>query len=309
MIKPKTLSLGDTIGVVAPSGPSCLANVEKGIVVLEDMGFKVKIGMSCYSKYGYLAGKDELRAGDINSMFADDDIDGIICLRGGYGTPRILEKIDYDNIRKNPKVYVGYSDITAIHIAINQISGLVTFHGPMITSDIIHNFQGFSKESLLNTITNNGVIGDVKNPNEENIQCFYRGKAEGRIIGGNLALICSTLGTPYEIDTRNKLLFLEDIGEEPYRVDRMLTQLRLAGKLQEVSGIILGDWNNCVPENPEKSLTLMEVFEDIILPLKKPTIANVKAGHCSPMITLPFGINAFMDADTGKLAIKEGGVE
>ncbi len=308
MIKPKKLEFGDTIGIVAPSSP-CYdeEKIEVGKEKLEGMGFRVKLGKSCFSRYGYLSGRDELRAEDINDMFLDNEVDGIICLRGGYGSPRILDKIDFQNIQNNPKVFVGYSDITAIHIAINQFSNVTTFHGPMII-DMDGEFNVLSKISLLNNTTKIFNTYRVLNPKGEEITCINGGRAQGILVGGNLSLICATLGTPYEIDTRGKILFLEDIDEEPYKIDRMLTQLYLAGKLNEAAGIILGDWNNCVAEKPTKSLSLLEVFRDIITPIEKPTIYNLKAGHCNPMITLPMGINVLMDANKGELIIKESGV-
>ena len=305
MIKPKVLKAGDTIGVVAPASPSKPEEVKVVEELLKKLGFKAKLGESCFSRYGYLAGSDAIRAKDINNMFLDNEVDGIICLRGGYGTPRILDMLDYDLISKNPKVFVGYSDITSIHIALNNRCNLVTFHGPMMTSDIGRNFDDFSKESFLKAITTMEPMGELHNPEGEKIECFEEGVAEGKITGGNLSLIAATIGTPYEIDTKGKLLLIEDIDERPYSVDRMLTQLRLAGKLQQCSGIILGDFNNCIPNKGEESLTLMEVFMDIIKPLGKPTIYNLKAGHCEPKITVPFGVEAILDAKEGKLIIKE----
>ncbi|SHK11942.1 S66 peptidase family protein [Paramaledivibacter caminithermalis] len=310
MIKPRPLKYGDTIGVIAPSGH--YYNEEKidmGKKTLEDMGFKVKIGRSCYEAYGYLSGKDEIRAYDLNSMFEDKEIDGIICLRGGYGTSRILDKLDYEVIKKNPKVYVGFSDITATHIALNQICDLVTFHGPMVTSHMIDDLDNFTKNSLLNLVMGKEESRCLNNPESEEIGCLYGGKAEGRLTGGNLTLICNTLGTPYEIDTKGKILFIEEIREEPYRIDRMLTQLCLAGKLQDANGIILGDWKECIAERPERSLTLMQVFDDIIKPLKKPTIYNLKSGHCSPMMTLPMGVMVSIDTFKGEIILKEGATE
>jgi len=308
LIKPKKLKFGDTLGVVAPSSPSYEEErIEIGKRNLEKMGFKVKMGKSCYSKYGYLSGRDDIRADDINEMFSDDEVDGIICLRGGYGTPRILDKINYENIKRNPKVFIGYSDITAIHIAINKLCNLVTFHGPMVT-EMNDKFDGFSKESLLKAIMESSMERKIINPIGERIETIYNGCAEGIIVGGNLSLIVSTIGSPYEIDTKGKVLFIEEINEEPYKVDRMLTQLKISGKLQEASGIILGDWNKCVPEKPERSLELLQVFEDIIIPLKKPTIYNLQSGHCKPMITLPMGVRVFMDAGKGVVIIKESGV-
>lgn len=304
MIKPKKLKLGDTIGIVAPGSPTTEEKVEKAYKKLKEMGFKVKLGKSCYSKYGYLAGRDELRAEDLNSMFRDTEVDGIICLRGGYGTIRILELLDYNLIRANPKVFVGYSDITAIHIAINQISNLVTFHGPMAESDLAGDISKFSLESLFNSILHEDFDGNLKNPTEELIT-INGGVAEGQIIGGNLSLIASTIGTPYEIDTKGKIIFIEEIGEEPYRIDRMLNQLKLSNKLQEAEGIILGNFSNCMPEDPDMSLTLEEVIDDLIRPLNKPTLYNLQAGHCDPNITIPFGVRVRLNADRKEIVVLE----
>lgn len=304
MIKPKKLKLGDTIGIVAPGSPTTEEKVEKAYEKLKEMGFKVKLGKSCYSKYGYLAGRDELRAEDLNSMFRDTEVDGIICLRGGYGTIRILELLDYNLIRANPKVFVGYSDITAIHIAINQISNLVTFHGPMAASDLAGDISKFSLESLFNSILHEDFDGNLKNPTEELIT-INGGVAEGQIIGGNLSLIASTIGTPYEIDTKGKIIFIEEIGEEPYRIDRMLNQLKLSNKLQEAEGIILGNFSNCMPEDPDMSLTLEEVIDDLIRPLNKPTLYNLQAGHCDPNITIPFGVRVRLNADRKEIVVLE----
>lgn len=307
MIKPKALKFGDTIGVVAPASPTLEENVEKAHKKLKDLGFKVKMGKSCYEKYGYLAGTDSLRAEDINHMFRDEEVDGIICLRGGYGTPRILELLDYDLIKKHPKVFIGYSDITALHIAITRFSQLITFHGPMVASDMLGDFNQFSKKSLFNFIMEGEYLRNIKNPPGEELKTMNPGIAEGSIIGGNLSLIADTLGTPYEIDLKGKILFIEEVGEEPYQIDRMLTQLRLAGKLKEAEGIILGDFNNCVAKSSEydDSLTLEQVLEDIIKPMNKPTLFNLKAGHCEPVITLPFGARARLDGHKGELTLLE----
>jgi len=306
MLKPKALKLGDMIGVVAPSSPTSEANVKLAKQQLEGLGFKVKLAPSCYATHGYLAGKDQLRADDLNNMFADKRIDGIICLRGGYGSPKILNKVDFELIKSNPKVFVGYSDITALHMAMNQISNLVTFHGPMGSSDIAHGLDDFSKNEFLRAIMDTNAMGKISNPVGKDVECLVGGKARGVIIGGNLSLIAATMGTTYEIDTKGKILFLEEIGEEPYSVDRMLTQLALGGKLKDAVGIILGDWNDCEPKKHDESLSLIEVFNEIVVPYGKPTIFDLKAGHCTPKVTLPFGVNALLDAGEGKLIIEEG---
>ena len=303
MIKPKGLKLGNTIGIIAPASSTTEEKVDKVYEKLTEMGFKVKMGKSPNSRHGYLSGTDEIRSNDINEMFKDDEVDGIICIRGGYGTPRILDLLDYDAIKNNPKVFVGYSDITALHIAFNQKSGLVTYHGPMAASDIIGDFDDFSKEGLLNIIMGKDWDGKISNPEGEEITTINGGIAEGEIIGGNLCLISDTMGTPYEIDVKGKILFIEEIGEEPYKIDRMLNQLKLAGKFEEASGIILGDFNNCDNGKHDENLSLAQVFEDHIKPAGKPTIYNLQSGHCNPMVTLPFGIKARLDADKQELII------
>lgn len=309
MIKPQALKLGDMVGIIATSSPTSNENVKAAEDKLIEMGFKVKLGKSPYERYGYLSGTDSIRANDINEMFKDEEIKAIICVRGGYGTPRILDLLDYDVIKNNPKIFVGYSDITALHIAFTQKCNLVTYHGPMLSSDMIKDFSEFSKDKLFKTLMDPEPLGKISNPQGEEIVTINGGIAEGTIIGGNLSLIVATIGTPYEIDVKGKLLFIEEIGEEPYKIDRMLNQLRLSGKLEDASGIILGDFNNCESGKHEENLTLSQVIADHIKPLKKPTIYNLQAGHCDPMVTLPLGVMARLDADKGELIILENSVE
>lgn len=307
MLKPKALKLGDTIGVIAPSSPAPEKHVKLAKSELEKLGFNVRLGPSCFVKFGHLAGKPELRAEDLKNMFLDKKVDGIICLRGGYGSSRLLDKVDFELIKSNPKVFVGYSDITALHIAMNQISNLITFHGPMASSDMKHGLDEFSKKEFLRAIMNTNPMGEISNPDGKKMECIVEGKTSGVVVGGNLALVTATMGTPYEIDTKGKILFLEDIGEDPKKIERMLAQLALAGKLKEANGIILGDWNDCQSNKPEEALSLIEVFEEVISPYKKPTIYNLKAGHCTPKVTLPLGVKISLEADKCKLTIKESG--
>lgn len=305
MIKPKPLKNGDTIGLIGPSSPTPFERIEPSIERIKELGFNVVVGESCYGVHGYLSGKDEVRAKDVNEMFRNKNIDGVWCIRGGYGTPRILDMLDYDLIRQNPKVFIGYSDITALHISINQECELVTFHGPMVSTELYRGIDDFTRDYLIKNIMGHKSLGLITNPKNIDIKTLVSGKCEGKIVGGNLSLVASTIGTPFEIDTKGKILFLEDVDEEPYRIDRMLTQLKLAGKLDDTEGFILGDWNNCVSEEPNKSLTLFEIFNELIVPIGKPTIYNFMAGHCDPMITLPFGVNSKLDADNKKLFIDE----
>lgn len=305
LIKPEALKLGDTIGLITPATSTSNENVKKSKNKLIEMGFKVKVGESPYKLYGYLSGSDEIRRNDINKMFSDDEVDGIICIRGGYGAPRILDLIDYNIIKKNPKVFVGYSDITALHIAFNQKANLVTYHGPMVASNMIGDFNKFSKENLLKAIMNTEPMGKISNPEGEDMIRINGGIAEGHILGGNLSLIVDTIGTPYEIDLRGKILFIEEVGEDLDNIDRMINQLRLSGKLHEAEGIILGDFKNCDSSEYEDSLSLRQIFNDHIKATEKPTIFNLKAGHCDPTLTLPFGVKARLDADKKELVILE----
>lgn len=305
MIKAKALKLGDTIGIIAPASPTTEENLGKIYKTITNMGFNVKLGNSIYERYGYLSGKDHIRAKDINEMFKDPKVNGIMCTRGGYGTPRLLQLIDYDIIRSNPKIFIGYSDITALHIAFTQMAGLVTYHGPMVVADMIEDFHDFTRESLLNTVMGKSTTKEIFNPQGEEVITINKGVAQGKIIGGNLSLIVDTIGTPYEIDVKNKILFIEEIGEAPYKIDRMFNQLRLSGKLEDASGIILGDFNNCKPSRPEESLTLEQVINHQIKPIGRPTIYNLQSGHCSPMITLPFGVDVKLDGDNRELTILE----
>lgn len=305
--KPKSLKAGDTICIIAPASPTERENVLKAEKAVRKLGFNVILGESCFEEYAYLSGKDEIRAKDLNNAFSNKNIDGILCLRGGYGTPRILDMVDYDLIKNNPKVFIGYSDITSLHIAITQKSNLVTFHGPMAASNMVDDFDAFTRENLLRTITENSGY-NIENPENQYIRSLNSGYAEGEIIGGNLTLITSSLGTPYEIDTKGKLLFIEEIAERPYQIDRMLTQLRLANKFNEASGIMFGDFNNCVAKEGHKTFQLVDIFKEIVSICGKPIIYNVRSGHCKPMITIPFGIKAALDANKCEIKILENTV-
>lgn len=307
MIKPKSLKSGDTVCVIAPASPTERENVLNAEEALKTLGFNVILGESCFEEYAYLSGKDEVRARDLNNAFSNYNVDGVFCLRGGYGTPRILDLIDYDLIKKNPKVFIGYSDITSLHIAINQKSNLVTFHGPMAASNMAENFDEFTRKDFMRAITeNNGY--NIENPDKEYIKSLKSGYAEGEITGGNLTLITTSLGTPYEIDTKGKILFIEEVSERPYKIDRMLTQLRLANKFKEAAGIILGDFNDCVAKEGHKTFELLDMINEIVGTCGKPIIYNVRSGHCKPMITIPLGVKAALDANKCELRILENTV-
>jgi len=303
MIRPKPLQKGDKVAIIAPASPSDKNLIDKCIASLNELGLKVVIGESCLSEHGFLSGTDDIRANDINCMFADKNIKGIFALRGGYGCARLLDLIDFKLIKKNPKIFIGYSDITALHIAINQKSKLITYHGPMISTELIKGLDEYSADYYKKFIFEHEKIEELLNPEGNSLEIINNGIASGELIGGNLSLICSSLGTKYEINTKNKILFLEEVDEVPYKVDRMLTHLKQSGKLKESNGIILGAFTNCISPNNKKSLSLQEVFNEIILPLKKPTISNLACGHCLPTLTLPLGEKVLLDANNKKIKI------
>ena len=325
-VKAKPLAIGDTLGLVAPSGSTKDAKaVAKGVAALEKLGFKVLAGRSCSAgRYGYLAAEDTLRASDINDFFADPQVHGIVCFRGGYGTPRMLDLIDYSVVAANPKVFVGYSDITAIHLSFARHAGFPTFHG-LMASSLAGKMDSFSRESWLHCLTSAQALGELPYPQPTPTKrpsgasadmpheaaelpghgALVPGRATGILMGGNLSLVAALTGTPYALEPEGKIVFLEDVNEEPYRVDRMLTQLRLAGVFERCEGVVLGSWTHCEPEDPERSLTLLQVFKDVIAPAGKPVLMGFPAGHCLPTLSFPLGVEVELDADAGTLTVTE----
>lgn len=310
MQKGKKLKFGDTIGFIGPSGAVRTEGaIERAVAETERLGFRVKLGESAGQKYGYLAGSDEVRARDINTMFADDEVDAIICLRGGYGATRILDRLDYDLIRKHPKVFVGFSDVTALHVAFLEKCGLITFHGPMATSNWASKpLDPFSLASMYKAVMDAEPAGELPNPPEYERQTVNPGGAEGLLVGGNLTLISASLGTPWEINTKDRILFIEEVGERTYSVDRMLTHLRLAGKFDDCAGVVFGNFADCSIEYPEFGLTLDEIIRDIVMPCGKPVFTGLRCGHCTPTLTLPLGVRCRMDADQRTLTVLESAV-
>lgn len=299
-MKPKRLRPGDTLGVIAPASPGDPDLAAAGVKWLEEQGFQVKLGAAADQTLGYLAGADEARAADINAMFASPAIDGILCLRGGYGTMRLLELLDYAAIRSNPKVFVGYSDITALHLSIGRRTGLVTFHGPMVASDMGQGLSAYTAGHFHKAVSAAGPIGPVSNPPLAPAPLFIvPGKACGKLTGGNLSLIAATLGTPYEIDTCGKILCLEEVAEAPYRIDRMLTQLLLAGKLQAAAGIVFDVCEGCDADTASPNFTVDEVLRDRLGNLNIPVLYNLHFGHTSDKATLPLGIEGVLTSEDG----------
>lgn len=304
MIFPKKLKKGDTIGLIAPASRIPAENISKCVEAVEALGYKAVLGNSADKFYmGYLSGDDDVRARDINEMFGRKDIQGIFCLRGGYGCCRIVDKLDLSVIRNNPKVFVGYSDVTILHLVFNQLCNMVTYHAPMVSSNMISQFDDYTKKSFLDTLFMDKEL-KFQNPEGKKIKTLSGGYAEGKLVGGNLCLMATTLGTPYEIDTNGKILFIEELNECTYKVDRLLHQLKHSGKLNAAKGIILGSFEKCEPEH-EGDAGLVEIFNEIIKPLNKPTIYDVECGHCFPTASLPLGANCKLDADSGQISFTE----
>lgn len=310
IIKPKKLKKGDLIGLISPaSSPDDMQSVENGTTYLENLGYNVILGKNVGKSTGYLAGTDQERIDDIHFMFGKKEVKAIFCLRGGYGTPRILDKIDYKIIRNNPKILVGYSDITALQMAIMQKTGLVTFAGPMVAGDFGREINSFTEKMFWSVITSNKKYGKVTQPGDEHIFSLTKGLARGRIIGGNLAVFASLLGTPYMPPFKEKILLLEEVGEMPYRVDRMLNQLRLNKVFSQVKGVILGAFTDCNEHDPlKKTLTLGEVIGQYFQSVKIPVAYNFKHGHLTSNITVPFGIAVKLNANRGIVEFTENAV-
>lgn len=316
LLRARKLKPGDTVGLISPSTPVADPDLlQKAERTIKYFGWKLKWGRSVGKKAGYFGSAVADRVDDLHAMFRDPEVAAVFAIRGGYGSSQMLDRIDYDLIRRNPKVFVGYSDITAMHLAIHQKTGLVTFHSPVPLST----FTEYSRKSFLKAINEAAPIGVQTNPPETDLlrpshtlRTIRPGKATGRLVGGNLTLISTLMGTPYEIDTRGAILFLEDVGEEPYRIDRMLTQLRLAGKFDQAAGVIFGECVDCGPSDYKPfvsaGFSLGEVVDALLGPLKIPVLFGLTIGHTDDQMTLPMGVQATLDADAGTLEIRESAV-
>lgn len=298
MRKPSPLKIGDRVALLAPSSPVSDEKRQQALESLQFLGLVPIEYPSCKMRNGYLSGTDLARAKDLNDAFLDSEINGIFCIRGGYGATRILPLLDYDEIAKHPKIFVGYSDITALHVVLNQQCHFQTVHGPMPSTGY-HGMDYYSLERLAELLFHRAFYGILCNPDGEALKKISPGNASGPIVGGNLSVLVSTLGSPYEVDTREKILFLEDVEAEPYEIDRNLTALALAGKLRDCNGILIGTFTDCDAslEDPYSSLTIDQVIEQVILPFEKPTIGNLRCGHSYPTMALPMGSLVSMQAE------------
>lgn len=299
----KKLKKGDTIGIIAPASCTTYEKVLEAKKNIEDMGYQVILG-ECTKKQWYsYAGTDEERAEEINSFFDDKSIDAIICMRGGYGSNRLIELLDFEVIKRNPKIFVGYSDITTLHIALNEKANLITFHGPMAVSNFTGNYNRDTYENFIEMLSNSKYEQSIKNITKE-LKVLNEGRAKGKLVGGNLATLIATLGTEYDLDYNGKILFLEDVGEKTYKIDRFLNQLKKHGVFEKIEGLVLGDFKNCIQDS-EKDMTLLEVFQNYFKELKKPVIYNFESGHSEPMLTLPLGAICEIDTYNKELKVLE----
>jgi len=290
--------MGDRVALIAPSGAVVPERIVPAIKAVKAMGFEAVPGAGITERLRYMAGNDNVRARDINSMFARRDIRGIIAMRGGYGASRLLELLDYEAIRRNPKFFAGYSDITVLHTVLNQRCGLISFHAPMAATELCCGADHYTREMFINAAMGR-FRGTVQNPPDMKIKTLRGGRCAGRLAGGNLTSIVAGLGTRYELDTSGKILFLEEVNEPPYKIDRLLTQLRLSGKLDAAAGIVLGSFEDCGEE-----LELLEIWHEV-LPYKKPVVYNLAAGHRLPMASLALGAKYLLNAERGVLACME----
>lgn len=309
-IKPQRLSRGATIGIVAPaSAPSPVMKIDRGIAYLEQKGYRVRPGNHLYEHHGYLAGPDSHRAEDLNGMFADPEVSAIIAVRGGYGSPRILDLIDYTLVRTHPKIFVGYSDCTALQCAFLQRAGLISFAGPMAGVEMSEGIDPFTEENFWRLLTGSSDHEVLRNPPDHTWGIIHHGAAEGMLIGGNLTMLLSLAGTAFFPSLRGALLVLEEVDEEPYRIDRMLAQLKHAGIFREISGLVLGSFEGCSSMKPDKpSLKLEEVFSDYFSPLSIPVISQFAHGHHPPMLTIPIGLKARLDTQRRQIELLEAPV-
>ncbi|RNI30279.1 LD-carboxypeptidase [Rufibacter immobilis] len=306
---PPRLKPGDTVGLICPAGAAfSKETVQITKESLEALGLKVKLGKHVFDRFGYLAGTDQARAEDVNAMFADKSVQGILAIHGGWGCARLLPLLDYKTIQKNPKPLIGYSDITALLLAIHAKTGLVTFHGPVGSAT----WNKFSVDSFRQVLfecapvlyQNPKEVGDNLTVTKDRITTLTPGTARGKLVGGNLTVLSALMGSDYLPNFKDCILFLEDVNEAVYRIDRMLTQLKLAGVLDQVKGVVFGKCSECEPgKGGYGSLTLEEVLEQHLQPLKVPVYSGAMIGHISHKFTVPVGAEAEMDAAAGTLRL------
>jgi len=313
ILRAKSLRKGDTVGLITPGSYIPDRDLAKAIKNMESLGLKVKPGKNLRALRGFTAGTDSERLEDLHGMFADPEVDAVWCARGGYGCTRLLPDIDFDLIRNNPKILIGYSDITALTTAIFQQTGLICFHGPVAASTFTEYTRAQLKRVLFSTADILFITPSAKN--KEKTDDLYQpfsirnGQATGRLLGGNLSLLAAMAGTPYALQPSGKIIFMEDIEEKPYRIDRMLTQLRQSSALDEAAGFALGIFAGCVAEPDDRSLNLAETVLGQLRPSGKPAVYGLSVGHISHQCTLPVGVRATLDVAERSITLLEPWLE
>ena len=293
-IKPPRLQEGDRIGIIAPAGPVLRDELRPGLEFLKSLGFEPVCSLHLFDQKGYLAGEDKARIKDLHAMFRDKRIKAVLCGRGGYGTHRILQQLDYELFRRNPKIFVGYSDITALLFALFKKSGLITFHGPVLR-DLLKG-GGRNAGLLIKRMTSDDSI-TVNFPSGTTVK---KGRAEGVVLGGNLSLMCHLLGTPFMPSLKGKLLFIEDKGEPLYRIDRMLSHLLLSGELGKCAGLMIGSFGEC-----GEPVSVVDLVSERCSKLRMPVVTGLPVGHGEQNVALPIGARAVLDTKTMSLEFKE----
>ncbi len=298
-IHPQALQPGDTLAIISPAGPSDADAIEKGIAYIETVGLRPKLMPHGTKRRFYLAGSDQERLEDFHAAFEDPEVKGILAARGGYGCMRFLPQIDWQRVQANPKIFVGFSDLTSILLPMYQRAGLICFHGPMLTSNLIEG-DGYSQTELWKQ-----VMGQVNYPytipNRSTYQCLKPGQAEGILLGGNLSLLTALCGTPYQPDTRGAILFIEDWHEKFYTIDRKLTQLKLAGMFDNIAGLLFGDFD--AMEDQWENYAIEALLQELMAPFEIPIGFGFSLGHGDQTATLPIGAFARFEAASGRLEI------
>lgn len=301
LLKPVPLRKRDKIGVVAPAGSVQDEQLSAGVEALRRAGFDVELARGILDHKGYLAGEAENRAKALQDLFKRKDIAAIFCARGGFGSIQLLSLLEVETIRLHPKIFVGYSDVTVLLNWFLQRCGLVTFHGPMVAMELAQGLQARSEEFFWETL-----LGEKRKWQINGLEAVRPGYVEAEMVGGCLSMVVTTLGTPYEINTAGKILFLEDIGEKPYRIERMLTHLKMAGKLEQAAGVVFGSFTDC-DDGGERDVNgiIQELFRDA----RYPVIAGLGAGHGEQNLLLPFGVKMALDGKAGSLFLLESPVD
>ncbi|MBU0672717.1 MAG: LD-carboxypeptidase [Candidatus Margulisbacteria bacterium] len=307
LTKPDRLKRGDTVGIVAPAWSFDPAKFKKGVAQLKRFGFKVKFDQAIFKRYWSMAGHDDARAEQINQMFADKEVKAIFCAKAGYGSIRTIPYLDKKVIKNNPKIFVGYSDVTILLEYLQRIANMVVFHGPVVSGEVHKNMSSITTAYLLRALMQAEPVGEMAFPS---LKTLRRGKATGILIGGNMSMLVSGIGTPYDIDTDYKILFLEDIGEDLEVVDNILLHLKLAGKLKRVRGLIFGRMVDC-HDLSGKRHKIRDIVNDILGDLDIPMVYGFPSGHArgrGANVTLPLGVSVTLNANRPSLVFNEAGV-